>query len=321
MSLRFAPLAAGAALLASAALLAVTACGATTAVGTPQAATSPPDTSGATTIATAAGTAPAHATSEPPAKSPSADTAETASSETTPTTRIVPSYVYYVVDTRTGLRLSRELREIPADTPAAAVEAMITGAADPDYTSTWNPATRVLGVDVAPDLITVNLSNDARSANVGSPGAALMVQQLVWTVTEAAKLPAVPVLLAIDGAPAGELWGAISWSEPIARAEAAAFRTLVQIDFPTEASDVTSPMTVSGDAAAFEATVPWRVLRADGSVVSEGFATASEGMRFAPYSFTLDLPPGTYRVEVREDDPSGGAGGAPMVDTRSFTVR
>lgn len=315
MSLRFAPLAAGAVLLA------VAACGATTATGTPQAATTLPD------ALTTTETAPSGTTSEPPpdtshgAPPSSTGPAETASSETTPTARLVPTHVYYVVDTRTGLRLARELHEIPADTPAAAVEAMIAGATDPDYTSTWNPATRVLGVDAAPDLITVNLSNDARTANVGSPGAAMMVQQLVWTVTEAAKLPATPVLLAIDGTPAGEMWGAIGWSEPIARADAMSVRALVQIDLPTEGSIVAAPVTVSGDAAAFEATVPWRVLGADGRVIDKGFAMTREGMTFAPYSFELNLPPGTYRVEVSEDDPSGGAGGTPMVDTRSFTVR
>jgi hypothetical protein len=35
----------------------------------------------------------------------------------------------------------------------------------------------------------------------------------------------------------------------------------------------------------------------------------------------VPLPAGRYTVEVREDDPSGGEGGPPMRDTRSFTVR
>jgi hypothetical protein len=77
---------------------------------------------------------------------------------------------------------------------------------------------------------------------------------------------------------------------------------------------------VAGEAAAFEANVPWRVLDASGAEVTSGFATTSEGQVFAPYSFTVDLPPGAYTVEISEDDPSGGAGGTPMSDTRTITV-
>lgn len=232
------------------------------------------------------------------------------------------SYVYYVVDVRGGLRLARELRDIPAgsDGPAAAVAAMISGAQDPDYTTTWNPATRVLGVDVSPKLITVNLSAAARTANVGSPGAAMMIQQLVWTVTEAARQPNTPVQLDIDGKPAGELWGAVSWEAPIAREEPTAIRALVQIDFPREGAETRSPVTISGDAAAFEANVPWRILNAAGAVVASGHTMTSEGMTFAPYSFQVRLAPGKYTVEVSEDDPSGGAAGPPTTDTRRFTV-
>jgi hypothetical protein len=76
---------------------------------------------------------------------------------------------------------------------------------------------------------------------------------------------------------------------------------------------------VTGEAAAFEANVPWRVLR-DGAVVQEGFATSAEGQRFAPYSFTVTLEPGEYVVLVTEDDPSGGEGRPPFVDDKTITV-
>ena len=44
------------------------------------------------------------------------------------------------------------------------------------------------------------------------------------------------------------------------------------------------------------------------------------GQRFAPYSFSLDLPPGDYEIRVLEDDPSGGAGRPVMTDSRRITV-
>jgi hypothetical protein len=228
--------------------------------------------------------------------------------------------VYFTVDTRAGLRLAREQRDVPADDPATgAVEAMIAGPDDPDYATTWNPETQVLAVERGDEAITVDLSEEARTANVGSPGAALMIQQLVYTVTEAIDESA-PVQLLIEGEPAGELWGAVSWDEPVAREDPVDVRTFVQIDTPREGAEVTSPVTVTGDANAFEANVPWRVLDEGGQEVEAGFATTTAGQEFAPFSFTVELEPGTYTVEISEDDPSDGAGGTPMVDTKTITV-
>jgi hypothetical protein len=232
------------------------------------------------------------------------------------------TYVYYAIDTRNGFRLARELRDVPKGDAgaAAAVEAMISGPLDPDYSTTWNPKTRVLGVTQQGSVISVDLSADARTANVGSGGAALMVQQLVWTATDALAAPDATVQLTIDGAPPGDLWGVLTWEKPIGRAVPEEVRTLVQIDTPREAADVRSPVTVTGDAAAFEANVPWRVLDESGTEVASGFTMTTEGMRHAPFSFQIDLAPGDYTVEIREDDPSDGAAGTPGADTRTITV-
>jgi hypothetical protein len=245
---------------------------------------------------------------------------ETDGGTTSPGVETAEATVYSVVDTRAGLRLAREQRDVDAADPAAgAVEAMIAGPEDPDYTTTWNPDTEVLGVERADETITVDLSEEARTANVGSPGAALMIQQLVYTVTEAVDEQA-SVQLTIEGEPAGELWGAVAWEEPVAREDPNAVRTFVQIDAPREGAEVTSPVTVSGDANAFEANVPWRVLDEGGAEVEVGFTSTTAGQEFAPFTFDLELAPGTYTVEISEDDPSGGEAGTPMVDTKTFTV-
>lgn len=245
----------------------------------------------------------------------------TAPATSTPAAATVDVPVYYVIDTRTGFRLAREVRTLAAaDAVRAAVEAMIAGPADPDYATTWNPATAVLGVQQTAGTLLVDLSADARTANVGSAGAALMIQQLVYTVTGAAEQPTAPVMLTIAGSPAGELWGAVVWDTPVVRADPIDVLLLVQIDRPTEGATTTSPVTVSGDAAVFEATVLWKVLDATGATVRSGFTMTSEGQTFAPYSFTVALDPGTYTVVVTEDDPSGGEGGTPMSDSRTLTV-
>jgi elongation factor G len=122
--------------------------------------------------------------------------------------------IYYTVDTRTGFRLVREIRDLPGVDPGVeAVEAMIAGADDPDYSTTWNPDTQVLGVTESGGTIEVDVSADARTANVGSEGAGLMVQQLVYTVTGALEAENADVQLLVEGQPAGELWGTLSSEE------------------------------------------------------------------------------------------------------------
>ncbi|WP_158274522.1 Gmad2 immunoglobulin-like domain-containing protein [Cellulomonas sp. WB94] len=226
-----------------------------------------------------------------------------------------------MIDTRTGLRLAREQRAVTGSDPIrAAVEAMIAGPTDPDYTTTWNRTTTVLGTSRVDGAIVVDLSADARTANVGSAGAALMIQQLVYTATGAAGDPGTPVLLRIDGKPAGELWGVVSWDAPITREDPISVRLLVQIDSPVQGARATSPLRVTGEAAVFEAVLHWAVRDASGVEVSSGVTMTAEGQTFAPYAFDVELTPGAYTVVITEDDSSDGEGGTPMSDSRAVTV-
>lgn len=257
--------------------------------------------------------------SPPQTMSPSPTQTPSPTSEPTETPMAQEVSVYYMIDSRVGLRLVPERHDVSGDAVQGAVEAMIAGPDDPDYTSPWNTATQVLGVTPG-DTVVVDLSADARTADIGSEGAALMIQQLVHTVTAAVGDDTAGVLLTIEGAPAGELWGVVEWTQPVGRDDPLGVQYLTQIDVPREGATTTSPVTVSGQAAAFEANVPWSVLDDSGTEVAAGFTMTSEGMTFAPYSFTVELAPGTYTIVVTEDDPSGGEGGPSMTDTRTVTV-
>ena len=261
-------------------------------------------------------------TTAPATAEPSATVEPTATTTPEAPSVSAATEIWFMVDTRAGLRLVREAQDVTGpDVVHAAVAAMIAGPQDPDYTTPWLAGTQVLGVGEGPDgAVVVDLSADARTANTGSAGAALMIQQLVHTVTDALDDPAALVSLTIEGEPPGDLWGAVTWTEPVGRADPLDVRVLVQIDEPREGGTSGATLTVTGEAAAFEANVPWRVLDATGAEVAAGFTMTSEGMTFAPYSFTVDLPPGTYTVVVQEDDPSDGEAGAPMSDTRTVTI-
>jgi hypothetical protein len=229
--------------------------------------------------------------------------------------------VYYVADTAAGLRLYREFHRVTTADPASdAVREMLAPPIDPDYTTPWPAGTTLASPVVAADgVITVDLSREALDgSSLGTPAAQAAVHQLVFTV-QAALQSTDPVRLLVAGAPVPELWGAVSTAEPIPRPDQYAVRSLVQIDSPADGAEVGREVTVRGEAAVFEATVPWEVLR-DGAVVRSGFTTAAEGQRFSPFSFTVTLEPGEYVVRVTEDDPSGGEGRPPFTDDKRITV-
>lgn len=260
--------------------------------------------------------------SAPTSTTPMVSTASASPSESATPTQTpagTRALVYFMVDTSRGPRLVREPRIVDRATPArGALEAMIAGPVDPDYASPLPKETRVVGINHRDHLITVELSAEAQGANVGSAFEAALVQQIIWTVTEALE-PTASVLVTIGGQPAS--WGHLQWDEPLKRGEPMDTRLLVGIDSLADGATVTSPLRVAGEANVFEATLLWRVLRADGSVAANGYTSTTEGQVFAPWELTLTLPTGAYTLEVSETDPSGGEGSrTPDVDTRAFTI-
>jgi hypothetical protein len=237
--------------------------------------------------------------------------------------RAVP--LYYVTDTPAGPRLAREFRRLPVgDEPGAAATAALTAlfaapaGTVPGHRNAWPAGAALRGpVTHADGVVTVDLTAEAGRGTPADP--VLAVQQLVHTVTGALGTRD-PVRLLVDGAPVPRLWrDGVDTSVPVARADPLGVRVLVGIDEPAEGAVVRSPLRVAGEAAVFEATLRWEVRR-DGAVVRSGTASTAEGQRFAPYSFTVPLPPGGYEVRVAEDDPSDGAGRPVMTDARRVTV-
>lgn len=260
-----------------------------------------------------------------PSPSPSASETQPAPESPTaaPTAQGTTALVYFLIeiDPTRGPRLAREPRQIDeADPIKSALEAMIAGPEDPDYNTPWPKGTRVLEVGKSGDTITVNLSSEARKANVGACCEKMMVQQLVWTATEVSD-PKASVMVLIDGQPAGDAWGHMNWSEAVKRGDPIEERLTVSIDSLAEGATVSSPLRVTGEAIAFEATLPWKVTRPDGTLVEEGVTQTAEGQTFSPWELTLKLPAGDYILAMLEDDPSGGDSGfTPDVNSRSFTI-
>ncbi len=230
--------------------------------------------------------------------------------------------VYYVAETAAGPRLQREFHRVAGTDPAGdALREMFAAPTglDPDYRNPWPAGTRLRApVTAADGTITVDLTGLTPGAQVGTAGAEMAVQQLVYTV-QGALQSTDPVRILVDGEPE-DLFGAVSTADPVGRGDGYATRSLVQIDAPAHGAVVGRSVRISGEAAVFEATLPWEVL-ADGVVVRSGVAMTAEGQRFAPFAFTVDLPPGDYVVRITEDDPSAGEGRPVMSDDKAITVR
>ncbi|ODU01061.1 MAG: hypothetical protein ABS81_21660 [Pseudonocardia sp. SCN 72-86] len=246
-------------------------------------------------------------------------TTSTAPTGVPPQTRALP--VYYAADTSAGTRLYREFHAVPVDDPGTTALREMLGAPaiDPDYRTLWptgvtprGPVTRD-GGEIVVDLTGIGRAPASKAV------AALALQQLVYTV-QGALQSTDPVRVLVDGQRADQLWGLADISAPVARAEQTSVRSLVQIDAPADGATVGREVIVTGEAAVFEATLPWQVRQGD-NVVREGFATTAEGQKFSPYRFTVTLEPGDYVLVVTEDDPSGGAGRAPLTDTKQISVR
>ncbi len=236
-----------------------------------------------------------------------------------PVARALP--VYYVSDTAAGPRLYREFHRVGSADPATdAVREMLAGPSglDPDYRTHWPPTADLRApVTTGGGVTTVDLTGIAGSAPVGAALAPLVLQQLVFTV-QGALQSVDPVRVLVDGAEVDELWG-VPTAAPVRRGDALELRSLVQIDEPADGAAVGPEVVVAGEAAVFEGTVLWEVLR-DGRVVQSGATTTAEGQTFSAYRFTVRLDRGEYTVRVSEDDPSDGEGRPVLTDDKTITV-
>ncbi len=251
------------------------------------------------------------------------------SESATPSTQAVP--VYYVGETGQGPRLYREFHRLPTasadDAVAQGVHEAVAGTPeDPDYETLWPEGSDVAHVEKSGDTLVVDLAGARklhdRPAGMGEHEAQISVDQLVYTV-QAGYQDQGPVRFLLDGQITDQLLG-VPVSEPLARPDDTSALAQVWITSPAEGATVDSGFTVKGVGAFFEANVVWELRRGDKVVASSaksGPVMAQECCTMAPYTFTVDAPPGDYTLVVTDEDASGGEGPAPFQDTKNITVR
>ena len=234
----------------------------------------------------------------------------------------VPVKLYFVADTPRGLKLFSEVRTSSDfyDLNLQVLSDLVSGKVaplDPDYSNLWGGTNTVNSVTINGSVATVDLG--AISLNVGAEAEQRAIDQLVWTLTEIA--PEVKsVAFTVDGKTVESFAGHVDTTVVFERAIGYEVLNPIQISSLNEGVDLTSPVTISGQACTFEANVVWKLLQGD-IVVKEGFTTATSGCPDrGDWSISIDnLEAGQYTIQAVEysaEDDSLFA-----IDDKKFTVK
>jgi len=276
-----------------------------------------PSTPGATGTVTPTPTATAPTTEPPP---------EPTTSPTTRTT-LTGMPLYFVGESQGYYKLFREFRTIrKIDGPiSSSISAMMRlTPLDPDYFNPWRSASRVWVTEDAATLM-VDVSADAfRSTTVGKELAPVAIQQLVYTAlaaSERAGSDAHSVVITVGGQ-RYDAWDLVRLEGRWERAPRADVQAQAWVVNPQEGDVVRAGVVnFTGYGTSFEGTFTWKVHGLDVRVEKRGTAMGGSMGTFGTVRFSAKLPPGKYVVELVTDDPSGGEGPGPAVDTKQFTVR
>jgi hypothetical protein len=231
------------------------------------------------------------------------------------------AWEYYLHNDGQHIRLYRERHSFggPTSPEEWLQEALTKAPQDPDYTSLWPKATKVLSVNISGDTAVVDLSAEAKSqTNSGAEGESLSVQQLVYTVT--ANVNTVKkVELRVAGKKVTDLWGHGFGPNPSTRAPQIDVQGYVWLLSPNQDATIGSPVKLSGVACTFEATVNIEILQNNQVVKRLNTMTDGACPHFGPWSISVQLAPGAYLVRAFEASAKDGS--ATYIDDKAITVK
>jgi hypothetical protein len=234
----------------------------------------------------------------------------------------IPVKLYFVADTPRGLKLFSEERPYASfdDMNLQVISDLVSGKVlplDPDYANLWGGTNTVNSVTVNGSVATIDLG--AISLNVGAEAEQRAIDQIVWSLT--ALAPAVKsVAFTVNGKTVESFAGHVDTTAQFARAIGYEILNPIQISSLNEGAQLTTPLTISGQACTFEANVVWKLLQGE-TVVKEGFTTATSGCPDrGDWSISFeDLKAGEYTIQTLEYSAEDGSLFAK--DDKKFTVK
>ncbi len=161
----------------------------------------------------------------------------------------------------------------------AALTALLQGPSEKESAAgvgTSIPAgTKLLGLDISSGVATVDLSHEFESGG-GTLSMTMRLAQVVYTITQYPTVQSVQFRL--DGHPVTVFSGeGIVLDHPVTRDDYKDLLPAILVQSPLIGQTVSSPVTVSGTADVFEATVSIRLLDESGNVIKETSTTATCG--------------------------------------------
>jgi hypothetical protein len=163
---------------------------------------------------------------------------------------------------------------------AAALTALFAGPSEAERAAGIYTAipegTELLGLSIENGLATADLSGEYESGG-GSASMFLRLAQLTYTLTQFDSVD--EVLFTLDGQPVGEFFSeaGIVIDDPMTRETWADVLPPILVQDPLVGERVRSPITVTGTANVFEATVSIGVFDAAGNEIERTFTTATCG--------------------------------------------
>lgn len=178
----------------------------------------------------------------------------------------------------------------PADLAALAVDRLNDISFLPDGYSTAVPGEAAwTAFQVVDGVATIDYPATFASGG-GSASMFARLRQVVFTATQFPEIDS--VLFEIDGEPVDVFSSeGIVLDGPQTRADWYDNSQPIYLDTPASGAEVDSPITISGTANVFEATLGYEVTIADGTVLADGFTTASCGTGCWG-DFSVDVPYG-----------------------------
>jgi Immunoglobulin-like domain of bacterial spore germination/Sporulation and spore germination len=195
-------------------------------------------------------------------------------------------------------------RNVPATQAIgrAALSQLLAGPSDVErragVTSSVPSGTTLLGLAIRDGIAFVDFNAAFRGNGDIAP---ILVGQVVWTIGQFSTVDKVVI----------KVEGAEIYETPQTTDEYERFLPAISVQSPSIGETVSSPVTVSGSANVFEATVSLRILDSNGHEVARGFTTATCGTGCrGTYSTTLSYhvdhdQPG--KVQVYESSAKDGS--------------
>jgi hypothetical protein len=223
---------------------------------------------------------PTVTTSASPSDEPTTSPSSTPSTTQSPTSTAARTVTFQVWLTRGGkLFETRRTQQFTVAVGRASLEAMLEGPSAAERAAGVGTAvpsgTGLLGLEIHDGIAFADFSTEFRRSSGIAP---IQVGQVVWTIGQFSTVDR--VVIKVDG---DEIY-----ETPQSKDEYERFLPAILVEAPLIGARVSSPVTISGTANVFEATVSLRIRDANGKVIARGFTTATCGTGCrGTYSTTL----------------------------------